>query len=77
MVPWLMLEKGKVGFTNLCFCPQILHAANLLKVWDWSFKQKYILMKDENVVVAFANQKIKLVVSKIEKWFYQSASFFK
>ena len=34
-------------------------------------------MKDENVVVAFANQKIKLVVSKIEKWFYQSASFFK
>ena len=34
-------------------------------------------MRDDNVVVTFANEKLKFDVSQIEKLFYQSVSFFK
>ena len=49
-----------------------------MKVWDWSFKQKLILLiKDDEVVVTFANQKLKFDVRKTERLFYQSTLFFK
>ena len=72
VVTGLMLKKIKSEFYNIFFCPHILHATNLIKVWDWSFKQKYLLIKDDNVVKTFANQKLKVDVRKIERWFYMN-----
>ena len=42
-----------------------------MKVWDWKFKQNYLLIGDDNVVVTFANQKLKFDVSKIESFVFQ------
>ena len=47
-----------------------------MKVWDLKLKQKYLL-RDDNVVKTFANQKLKFDVSKTERLFYQSVSFLK
>ena len=41
------------------------------------FKQKYLLVGDDNVVLAFANQKLEFDVGRIERLFYQSVSFFR
>ena len=71
------VRKEESGFHILLYCRQILHATNLMKVWDLSFKQKYFLIKDDNVVVTFANEKLKVDVSNIARLFYESASFFK
>ena len=60
-----MLEKEKVGVIVFFSVPQILHATNLMKAWDWKFKQKYLLIRNDNAVVTFANQKLKFDVSKI------------
>ena len=68
---WIDVRKGESGCYILIFCPQILHVANLMKVWDRKLKQKYLLIRDDNVVVTFANQKLKFGVSKIERLFYQ------
>ena len=74
---WVNVKKIESGFFILYFCLHMLHATNLMKVCDWSFKQKYLLIKDDNVVVTFANQKLKFNVRKTERLFYQSALFFK
>ena len=73
---WVNVRKGESGCYILLFCPQILHAINLMKVWDLRLKQKYLL-RDDNVVKTFANQKLKFDVSKTERLFYQSVSFLK
>ena len=39
--------------------------------------QKSLMIKDDKVVVIFANQKLKFDVSKTERWFFHSAPFFK
>ena len=74
---WFNVKKIESGFYILCFCFNILHATNLMKVWNWSFKQKYLLIKDDNVVVTLANQKLKFDVRRTEILFYQSVLFFK
>ena len=74
---WVNVRKRKNRCYILLFCPQILHATNLIEVWDWKFKQKYLLIKDDNVTVTFVNKKLKFDVSKIGRLFYQSVSFFK
>ena len=74
---WSNVRKGESGCYILLFCPQILHATNLMKVGYWKVKQKYLLIKDDNVVVTFENQRLKFDVSKIERLFFQSVSFFK
>ena len=71
------VRKGESGCYILLFCPQIPHGTNLMKVWDWKVKQKYLAVKDDNVVVTFANQKLKFHASKIERLFYQPVWFFK
>ena len=67
---WVNIRKGESECYILLFCPQVLHATNLMKMWDWKVKQKYILIKDNNLVVTLANQKFKFDVSKIERLFY-------
>ena len=74
---WVNVKKIESGFYILCFCLHILYATNLMKVWNWSFKQKYLLIKDDNVVVTLANQKLKFDVRRTEILFYQSVLFFK
>ena len=74
---WFNVKKIESGFYILCFCLHILHVTNLMKVWNWSFKQKYLLIKDNNVVVTLANQKLKFDVRRSEILFYQSVLFFK
>ena len=74
---WVNVKKIESGLYILCFCLHILHATNLMKVWNWSFKQKYLLIKDNNVVVTFANQKLKFDIRRTERLFYQSVLFFR
>ena len=74
---WFNVKKIESGFYILCFCLHILHATNLMKVWNWSFKQKYLLIKDDNVVLTLANQKLKFDVRRTEILFYQSVLFCK
>ena len=74
---WVNVRKRESGCYILLFYPKILHATNMMKVWDWKLKEKYLLIRYDNVVATFANQKLKFDVSKIEKLFYQSVSFFK
>ena len=73
---WVNVRKAE-SRCYILFCLQILHATNLMKVCDSKFKQEYLLIQDDNVVVTFANQKLKFNVSKIERLFDQSVSFFK
>ena len=54
---WFNVKKIEGGFCIVFFCLHILHITNLMKVWNWSFKQKYLLIRDDNVVVTLANQK--------------------
>ena len=74
---WVNVKKIESGFFILYFCLHMLHATNLMKVCDWSFKQKYLLIKDDNVVVTFANQKLTFDFRRTERLFYQSVLFFK
>ena len=74
---WFNVKKIESGFYILCFCLNILHATNLMKVWNWSFKQKYLLIKDDNVVLTLANQKLKFDVRRTEILSYQSVLFCK
>ena len=41
------------------------------------FKQKYLLIKGDNVVVTFVNQELKFHFGKIGRFFYKVVSFFK
>ena len=72
---WVNVNKTESGFYILCFCPHILHATNLMKVWDWSFKQKYLLIKDNNLVVKFANQKHNLMLGELKDYFINQLCF--
>ena len=72
MVTRLILEKEIVGFIFFFSVP-ISYTQQI----DESFKQRCLLIKADNVAVAFANQKLKFDVRKTEKIFCQSALFFK
>ena len=72
---WVNVNKIESGFYILCFCPHILHATNLMKVWNWSSKQKYLLIKDNNLVVKFANQKHNLMLGELTDYFINQLCF--
>ena len=72
---WVNFKKIESGFCILCFCPHILYATNLMKVWDWSFKQKYLLIKDDNLVATFANQKHNLMLGEQKDHFINQLCF--
>ena len=72
---WVNVKKIESGFYILFFCPHILHATNLMKVWDWSFKQKYLLIKDDDLVVTFANQKHNLMLGELKDYFINQLCF--
>ena len=72
---WVNVKKIESGFYILFFCPHILHVTNLMKVWDWSFKQKYLLIKDDDLVVTFANQKHNLMLGELKDYFVNQLCF--
>ena len=56
----------------------ILTPNSISNKFDKSVRLKInLLMKDENVVVTIVKQKLKFDVSRIERLFYKSVSFFK
>ena len=71
-----MLEKEKVGVIYLFSVSKFYTQQIWWKCGIENWK-KYLVIRDDNVGVTFANQKLKFDVSKIEKLFYQSVLFFK
>ena len=69
MVTGLMLEKQRAGAIFFFSIPEPYTQQISWKCGTDNLNKKYLLINDSNVVMTFANQKLKFNASKIEKLF--------
>ena len=73
---WVNVRKGESGYYILLFCPQILLATNLVNVWDWKLKQKYLLIRE--MIMLLRHLQIRnsdLMLAKLKDYFINQFCF--